>query len=105
MTGPLLAFALALLSSPAAWAEDEKPRPAVHSLAFSPDGKSLAAGLVEGEKGELLLREVAKSAVKWRQPQPAGVRAVCFLPGGKTVVAAVGPSLLLVESATGKTSK
>src|SRR5207253_247950 len=60
---------------------------------------------VQGEKGELQLREGAKSGVKWRQPQAASVRAVCFSSGGKTIVAAVGSSLLLVDSATGKTTK
>jgi WD40 repeat protein len=105
MARPLFAaMALTLLVLPLAWG-DEKPRPVVRCLAFSTDGKMLAAGLVEGEKGELVLREVAKSDSKWRQTQPAGVRAVCFLPDGKTIVAAVGPSLLLVEAATGKVSK
>ena len=106
MTRPLLAaLALTLLSLPPAWG-DEKPRPSVRCLAFSPDGKTLAAGLVDGEKGELLLREAAtQAAVKWRQPQPAGVRALASFPDGKTIAAAVGPSLLLVDRPRGKTTK
>lgn len=88
---------------PAAWG-DEKPPPVVRSLAFSPDGKSLLAGIAEGDEGELLAREAATSKVRWRQPHSHGVRAVCFLPGGKAVVAAVGPALLLIDAATGKTT-
>src|SRR4051794_29259490 len=76
------ALSLALLCSPPAWADD-KPPPSVRCLAFSPDGKALAAGLVDGEKGALLLRDAAKPDVTWRQAQPAGARGVCFLPGGK----------------------
>src|SRR5262249_26513048 len=79
------ALALALLCC-RPMSADEKPRPSVRCLAFSADGKTLAAGLAEGDKGALLLRDATKSAEKWRQPQPAAVRAVCFLPGGKALV-------------------
>jgi hypothetical protein len=101
---PFAALALALLCSAPALA-DEKPPPSVRCLAFSPDGKALAAGLVEGDTGALVVRDATKPAVKWRQAQPAGVRAVSFLPGGKALAAAVGPSLLLIDSTTGKTIK
>src|SRR4051812_30597167 len=98
------ALALALLCAAPVWADD-KPPPSVRCLAFSPDGKALAAGLVEGDKGALVLRDATRLAAKWRQAQPDGVRAVCFLPRGKALIAAVGVSLLLIDSTTGKTIK
>src|SRR5262249_22476100 len=57
------------------------------SVAWSPDGKALAAG---GDSASLLLYDVqaSKLAARWDMKDGSGVRALAFAPGGKMLAAA-----------------
>jgi WD40 repeat protein len=77
------------------------PRLVPRALAFAADGRTLAAGSEAGKAGELTLWDVRARRPRWTVPHPAPVRALAWMPDGKTLVAAVGPSVLLVDPATG----
>jgi WD40 repeat protein len=70
-----------------------------HSLAYSPDGKLLWAGLIHG--GAFVWDMTApKPTVLWQQqPPPRSVARGAFAPNGKTVISAYAdPAILMTES-------
>jgi WD40 repeat protein len=71
-------------------------------LAFSPDGQALAVGGAAGKAGMFVLYDVKTRRPRWRVPLEQGVSALGWASGGQTLVVACGPSVVLVEPATGK---
>jgi WD40 repeat protein len=65
----------------------------VVSLAFSPDGTTLAAGIAtsttNGDQGVVLLWNVATGAVTSLIPEPALAESVAFTPDGRSLVTGV----------------
>jgi WD40 repeat protein len=76
----------------------------VRSVAFSPDGKLLAAGTGEPkERGTVTLWDVATRARVWRHTEDTGAPAVAFSPDGRTLAVAVyGNAARLLDVVTGK---
>src|SRR5262245_1425462 len=82
-----LAALLLLAAAPAARAQDP---PGVRAVAFSPDGKLLAAGSGEPkEPGTVTLWDAATRSCRWAHAEKAGVPAVTFSPDGQTLAIAV----------------
>ena len=106
----LTALALILLVSGAApiRAADEAPKRAslgeVWSVAYSPDGRTLATGSGAGsEPGRLVLWDVATAKPRFWLEQPLGVRSVAFSPDGEKVAAGGwDKTVLIYEARTGK---
>jgi WD40 repeat protein len=105
---PLLALRasvfILLLFSVTARAQDAL---GVRIVAFSPDGKLLAAGTGEPkEQGTATLWDVATGKQVWKHPEKTGVPSVAFSPDGKTLAIAVyGNASRLLNVATGKVLK
>ena len=76
----------------------------VRSVAFSPDGKLLAAGTGEpNQRGTVTLWDVATRAQVWRHTEETGAPAVAFSPDGKALAVAVyGNAARLLDVATGR---
>jgi WD40 repeat protein len=85
-TWPLgLALALMLSSWPAVRA-GETGTPGVRVVAFSPDGKFLAAGTGEPKQpGTVMLWDLANRQPRWIHRERTGIPAVAFAPDGKTL--------------------
>jgi WD40 repeat protein len=96
-------LSLAVLLPAAALAE-EPTRPGVRAVAFSPDGRLLAASTGEPkEPGMVLLWDVATRKSLWAHPEKTGVPAVAFSPDGRTLAFAVyGNAGKLADVASGK---
>lgn len=105
------AGALAPVSATAAALPDIKPRvsrPApVYSLAFAPDGKSLA---VAGHKEVRVLDAATGKILRTLSGPTDAVRAVAFSPDGKSLAGAGGPpsrggEIVLWDAATGERAR
>jgi WD40 repeat protein len=98
----VLAAPLPARSQPA---EPDSPSPPwVRSVAFSPDGKLLAAGAGQPDRpgGALAVWEVATRGLLFRRPAATGTPGVAFAPDGKTLaVACYDHMALLLDPATG----
>src|SRR5262249_51778640 len=70
----------------------------IHSIAFSPDGNTLASG---AQDKAIILWDVAtgKATSTWTAPRP--VESVAFSPDGKTLAAAAQSEVELWDVATG----
>jgi WD40 repeat protein len=92
---------LLLWAAPGAGAQE--PR-GVRAVAFSPDGKRLAAGTGEpNEPGTVTLWDVAARKRLWTHAEKGGVPAVAFSPDGQTLAIGVyGSAARLLDPATGK---
>src|SRR5262249_30374107 len=77
---------------------------AVTSVAFSPDGKTLASasGWGDGTTPELLLWDVATGQQRSLKGHTSAVRSVAFSPDGKTLASADGGGVRVWEVATGQ---
>jgi WD40 repeat protein len=100
---PVLGIALVLLltGAPAAQAQDT---PGVWTVAFSPDGKLLAAGTGEPKQpGTVTLWDVASRQRLWTHAEKGGIPAVAFSPDGQILAIGVyGNAARLLDTATGK---
>jgi WD40 repeat protein len=98
-----LGFAVLFLlpAAPAARAQDP---PAVRGVAFSPDGKRLAAGSGDPKQpGRVTLWDVATRRRLWTHAEKGGVPAVAFSPdGGTLAVGTYAGAARLLDAATGK---
>jgi WD40 repeat protein len=97
----IVAFVVILFSTHFVSAE-EPPR--VRTVAFSPDGKFIAAGIGEPKQpGTVTVWEIASQKRRWLQPAASGVSSVAFSPDGKTLaVAGFDGAALLLDAATGE---
>jgi WD40 repeat protein len=76
----------------------------IRVVAFSPDGKSLAAGggAKEGS-GQIILWDAAARNPIWQASLPRGAYCLAFAPDGKTLaVTCLQPDVRLLDAATGK---
>jgi serine/threonine protein kinase/multidrug efflux pump subunit AcrA (membrane-fusion protein) len=72
------------------------------SLAWSPDGKHLATGGAEGDKGGVKVWDVDTRNETLSQGQPDRVRNVTFTPDGRWLAAGPDATLRVLDAATGK---
>ncbi len=77
----------------------ERPHVRVASLTFSPEGKTVAAGLVPGAEQDaatdsLLLLDVATQKARTLPGHPLGTRAVSFAPDGRALATGGDDGLL-----------
>jgi WD40 repeat protein len=81
---------------------EEPPR--VRTVAFSPDGKLLAAGTGEPKQpGTVKVWDVGGQKRLWLQPASRGVSSVAISPDGKTIaVAGFDGAALLLDAANGE---
>jgi hypothetical protein len=86
-------------------AESETPKPFnVQSLAFSPDGKTLAAsGWIAGPPGATIAWDVESKKELWHRRAGAGFVTQSFAGDGKTLAITHNkPTVLRLDAATGK---
>jgi WD40 repeat protein len=97
----LLAGLLLFTSSPLLFADDP---PGVRAVAFSPDGKYLAAVTGEPKQpGTATLWDLANRRQVWKLSQPGGIPAVAFSPDGKSLaIALYANAALLLDPTTAK---
>jgi WD40 repeat protein len=100
-------FALALAVLLTAVLAGRGEGPAGHGLrvvAFSPDGRLLAAGTGEPqETGEVIVWDVASGQVRFRHTEKTGVPALAFAPDGRTLAIGVyDRAARLLDVATGR---
>jgi RNA polymerase sigma factor (sigma-70 family) len=76
----------------------------IRSVAYSPDGATLAVGGESGTAPTVKLFEAATGRERRRipVPDPSIVRSVAFSPDGKTLAASAGSSTRLYDPATGE---
>jgi WD40 repeat protein len=94
-------FVFALLVGFPAEGQCAEPRLVPRALAFSRDGRLLAAGCAAGKAGELTLWDVVRRKPRWTAVQPQPVRALTWTPDGKALLAAVGPALVRINADNG----
>jgi WD40 repeat protein len=95
----------AVAASPAAEPGREQPKaPEIRCLAFSPDGRLLAAAAGEPkEQGELAVWEVETRKPRFVYREPTGIAAVAFAPDGKTLAIGIfSPKAKLLDVASGE---
>ena len=94
--GPRQPARCALLTRPSVTAFYHRARGPVWSVAFRPDGKTLAAGCSDGRQGGLVLLCDPSRSTETPLPAPEGfVWAVAFSPDGKTLAAGGGRGVAL----------
>jgi WD40 repeat protein len=96
---------LAVVRSAAAEPTEKHPKaPGIRCLAFSPDGKLVAAAAGEPkEEGELTVWEVETRKPRFVYREPTGIPAVAFAPDGKTMAIGVFcPDVKLLDAPSGK---
>jgi WD40 repeat protein len=76
----------------------------IRSVAYSPDGATIAIGGESGRVPSVMLIETAtgKGRLKIPFPGASGVRSITFSPDGKTLAASGGSSTRLFDAATGR---
>jgi WD40 repeat protein len=96
-------FALQVLL-PANCLGDEPARPGIRALAFSPDGKALAAVTGEpNQPGSAVVWDLATRAKRWTHAEPTGIPAVAFAPDGQRLaIGLYSGAAKLLDSATGR---
>lgn len=72
------------------------------TVAFSPDGKSVACGTWGGS---VKVWEVNSGKQSWSQKTDKGVHAIAYHPAGKVIAAGSEDQILLFDSATGRLLK
>jgi WD40 repeat protein len=79
----------------------------VRSVAFSPDGRFLAAGLGEpNERGRAILWDRAGKKILWTHEENMGIPGVAFSPDGKHLAIAVyNQTAKLLNAATGQVER
>jgi WD40 repeat protein len=97
----LVAFGSLLVMTHTLRAE-EPPR--ARTVAFSPDGKFIAAGIGEPKQsGTVMVWEVAGQKRRWLHQTGSGVSSVAFSPDGKTLaVAGFDGAALLLDAGNGE---
>lgn len=100
-------LALVLVVPAFAGGPDELRPLGVRAVAFSPDGKRLAAVTGEPkEHGTVTLWEVASRKPRWTHTEKDGVPAVAFAPNGRTLaIGGYDSTARLLDVATGKVTK
>ncbi len=96
------AFALVVAALPAR--AQEPAGPELRVVAFSPDGKSLAAGAwLPGNRGEVTVWDVTTRTARWARPESAAVTALAYSPDGKLLALAFRRrEVRLLNAATGE---
>jgi WD40 repeat protein len=96
-----ICLALLLLATTA---RADEAAPGVRAVAFSPDGKLLAAGTGEPEQpGTVTLWDLSTRRPRWVYREKHGVPAFAFSPDGRTLaVAGYDHTARLLDAATGK---
>jgi WD40 repeat protein len=78
-----------------------EPRLVPRALAFSRDGRMLAAGCAASKAGELTMWDVVTRKPRWTAVQPQPVRGLAWTAGGKELLAAVGLALVRIDADNG----
>jgi WD40 repeat protein len=94
-------FVLALLLGCPVQTLHGQSLPVPRALAFSRDGKVLAAGCAVGNSGELNSWDVVHRKPRWNVVQPQAVRGLAWSSDGKELLAAVGPALVRINADNG----
>jgi WD40 repeat protein len=99
----LLGLSLVLFA-PDSGRADEPPVLGIRAVAFSPDGKLLAAGSGEpNQKGTVTLWDVGTHKPRWTHAEKTGIPAVAFAPDGQTLAIAVyDGTAKVLDAASGK---
>jgi WD40 repeat protein len=97
------AVCLALLLSTAGRSDEPVPV-GIRTVAFSPDGKLLAAGTGEPKQpGTVTVWDLSTGKVRWTHREKTGIPCVAFAPDGQTLAIAVyDRTAKLLEASTGK---
>jgi WD40 repeat protein len=98
------AAVLLFLGIPSAGQADEPPLAGIRAVAFSPDGRLLAAGLrAPKARGGVIVWDVATQKRLWKHPETTGIPALAFSPDGRTVAIVVYTSAAkLLDAASGQ---